>query len=143
MESLYAKHYNEAGDRLFLRPFPQRPPTGMTVPAFRTKYRKEMLSKTGSCIFIAGNKIVSGKVVEADGVVEEFEIATGLGQFPILIGATGHAARTLWGRVNNDLDKYYPGGGVKNHFKVLGDEASTNKELVDAVVAILKHVKAI
>ena len=33
--------------------------------------------------------------------------------------------------------------GVKGHFKVLGKDTSTNKELVEAVVAILKHVKAI
>jgi hypothetical protein len=59
------------------------------------------------------------------------------------IGATGHAARKLWEKVNGNLDTYFPDGGVKGHFKTLGKESSTNDELVDAVVGILKQIRAI
>lgn len=145
MESLYKKHYHDASTRLFLRPFPQEAPAGMTLKEFWTSYRKDMLSKAGVCVYIAGNKLDSstGNIVEAGGVIEEFEIASGLGKYPIPIGATGHAARIVWEKVNGSLDDYFPGGGVKGHFKTLGKETSTNEELVEAVVGILKQIKAI
>ncbi len=145
MESLYAKHYYDAGNRLFLRPFPQQAPAGMAMKDFWSKYRKDMLSKAGVCIFISGNKLETstGNVVEADGVIEEFEIATSLGKYPIPIGATGHAARKLWEKVNGNLDKYFPSGRLKGHFKTLGKESSTNEEIIDAVIGILKQIKAI
>ena len=144
MESLYAKHYYDAGNRLFLRPFPQQAPAGMAMKDFWTKYRKDMVSKAGVCIFICGNKLdaSTGNVVDADGVIEEFEIASGFGKYPIPIGATGHAARKVWEQVNGKLDTYFPAGGVKGHFKILGKESSTNEELIDAVVGILKQIKA-
>lgn len=145
MESLYANHYHDASSRLFLRPFPQQPPAGMTLSDFWTKYRKEMVAKAGICIFVSGNKPdgTTGNVVDADGVIEEFEIASDLGKYLIPIGATGHAAKKLWERVSSKLDQYFPDGGVKGHFKTLGKESSTNEELVDAVIGILKQVKAI
>ena len=145
MESLYEKHYYDASNRLFLRPFPQQPPSGMTMKDFWTKYRKDMVSKAGVCIFISGNKLdaASGNVTESDGVIEEFEIASGLGKYPIPIGATGHAARKLWEQVSGNLDKYFPAGGVKGHFKTLGKESSTNVELINAVIGVLKQIKAI
>lgn len=145
MESLYVRHYYDASNRLFLRPFPQQAPAGMSTKDFWTKYRKDMLAKAGVCIFIAGNKLdaASGAVVEADGVDEEFQIASDLGKYPIPIGVTGHAAQKIWEQVKGNLDKYFPGGGVKGHFKTLGKKSSTNEELVEAVVGILKQIKAI
>lgn len=145
MESLYARHYYDASYRLFLRPFPQQPPAGMSIKEFWTKYRNDMLAKAGVCVFISGNKLeaATGNVIEANGVIEEFEIATSLGKYPIPIGATGHAARKLWDKVTGELDTYFPGGGVKGHFKALGKESSTNEELVDALIGILKQIKAI
>lgn len=145
MESLYAKHYYDASNRLFLRPFPQQAPSGMAMKDFWTKYRGDMVSKAGVCIFISGNKLdaSTGNVVEADGVIEEFEIASTLGKYLIPIGATGHAAKKLWVKVSGDLDKFFPDGGVKGHFKTLGKDTSTNEELVDAVIGILKQIKAV
>ncbi len=145
MESLYAKHYYDASARLFLRPFPQQPPAGMSIGEFWTKYRKEMLAMAGVCVFILGNRMETstGNVTESSGVIKEFQIATSLGKYPIPIGSTGHTALKLWEMVTDDLDRYFPDGGVKGHFKVLGKESSTNEELVDAVVGILKQIKAI
>jgi hypothetical protein len=142
LESLYGTHYEDQGDRLSLRPFPQTAPHGMTLPEFWEKYRTEMISKAGACIFICGNKQVHGKIIESDGVVKEFEIARSLGKYPIPVGATGHAARTIWDIVVKDLDKFFPGGAVKTHFDTLGNEKKTNQELANAVFAILKQVNA-
>src|SRR5207244_4652603 len=102
--------YYDASNRLFLRPFPQQAPAGMSMKDFWTRYRKDMLSKAGVCIFIAGNKLdaSTGNVVDADGIMEEFDIASSLGKYPIPIGATGHAARKVWERVNGALDSHFP-----------------------------------
>jgi hypothetical protein len=105
-------------------------------------YREDMLAKAGSVIFLAGNKEIDGKTVIANGVFSEFEIAKRRKLFPIPIGATGHAAEAIWKEVVGALDTFYPAGGVKAHFATLGDANKTNEQLVDAVVAILKHVKA-
>ena len=143
LEALYTKHYYDASNRLFLRPFPQQPPTGMTIKDFWTKYRREMMSKAGVCIFLSGNKRdASGNVIESDGVIEEFEIAHSLGKYVIPIGATGHAAHKLWQRVTADLDGFFPRGGVKAHFKVLGNASKTNEQLVEAVMGVLRQIKA-
>lgn len=145
LESLYQHNYYDASDRLFLRPFPQQPPAGMTIPQFWTRYRTDMLARAGASIFICGNKrdATTGLVVEADGVIEEFQLAVKQGVFPIPLGATGHAARTIWNEVNKSLSKFFPDGGVKGHFATLGKTTSTPEQLVDAVIGILKHLKAV
>lgn len=145
LESLYEHDYYDASDRLFLRPFPQQAPSGMTIPQFWMRYRTEMLSRAGACVFLCGNNCdaSTGAVVEASGVIEEFQIAVKQGVFPIPIGATGHAARRIWDEVNKSLSKFFPDGGVKGHFATLGKQTSTAEQLVDAVIAILKHIKAV
>jgi hypothetical protein len=142
MESLLTNRKDDLSDRLTLRPFPQQPPSGMSRAEFWTKYRQDMIGQAGACIFICGNNLEGGKVLEANGVMEEFNIARALAKYPIPIGATGHAARRLWETVTADLSAFYPKGGVKKHFDILGDSSNTNEEMVQAVLAILKHVKA-
>src|SRR5438309_11437152 len=46
----------------------------------------------------------------------------------------------LGGSGYGNLDNYFPGGGVKGHFKTLGKESSSNAALVEAVVGILKQI---
>lgn len=145
LEALYKKHYYDASDRLFLRPFPQQPPTGMSIKTFWTRYRTEMVSRAGASIFICGNKKESstGVVKNAQGVIEEFQISAEQGAFPIPLGATGHAAQHIWSEVNRSLSTYFPNGGVKGHFATLGKATSSPEQLVDAVVGILKQIKAL
>ncbi|QDT59464.1 hypothetical protein SV7mr_19710 [Stieleria bergensis] len=127
--------------RLQLRPFPQKPPSGMSLANYWTAYRHRMISNAGSCVFIAGNKKdSSGNVVEADGVIEEFDICCKQGKFPIPIGATGHSAKRLWERMHASLDSYFPGGGVTGHFDTIGNERKSDEQIVDAVIAILKRI---
>lgn len=126
--------------RLHLRPFPQSPPPGRSLAAFQTEYRERMIARAGSCVFISGNKDESGRIINSPGVLEEFEICRREGKFPIPIGATGHTAYDLWKKVMASLDVFFPSGGVKGHFEVLGNSAKTNEELVDAVVRILAKV---
>ena len=88
-----------------------------------------------------GNKLdpASGQPIIATGVLEEFEIAKRLGKYPIPVGATGYAARQIWQEVTSSLDDFYPCGGVKGHFRTLGDPNKAPKEIVDAIFAITKR----
>ena len=83
-------------ERLQLWPFPQQVPSGTDRAALWRRYREQMLSNAGVCIVLAGNKLVSGAIVPADGVKQEAEIARSQGKFIIPIGATGHVAHELW-----------------------------------------------
>lgn len=126
--------------RMHLRPFPQTAPPGRSLSDFQTEYRERMISRSGSCVFVSGNKDDRGTIINSPGVLEEFEICRREGKFPIPIGATGHAAEELWKKVMASLDTYFPAGGVKGHFEVLGNPAKSNEELVEAVLKILARV---
>ena len=63
------------GDRLTLMPFPQTAENDEILKETWSSYRNEMIKKCGISIFMFGNKDQDGKIVMADGMVEEFEIA--------------------------------------------------------------------
>lgn len=71
------------------------------------EYRERMLTQAGFAIFLAGNKLSGDAVVQADGVLQEFEITVRTGGLAIPIGATGHLAADLWQRVRADPAHYY------------------------------------
>jgi hypothetical protein len=128
-------------NRLQLRPFPQDPPPGESLGDYWTAYRRRMIFNAGSCVFISGNKRdASGNIVEANGVIEEFEICREQGKYAIPIGATGHAAKAIWDQVRPKLDEYFPGGGITGHFDTIGSERKSDEQIVDAVLAILKRL---
>ena len=52
-----------------------------------------MIAQAGVAIFIFGNKRVDDKIVIADGMINEFEIAKQKGKRIIPIGSTGGTAR--------------------------------------------------
>jgi hypothetical protein len=141
LEELYRRERGiSANSRTVLRPFPQEPPAGLSRKAFWTKYREDMISRAGFAVFLCGNKLEGGETVVADGVLEEWEIAKRMEKYPIPIGATGHAARRIWEEVSASLDAFYPKGGVRQHFKTLGDENSSDEQLLDAIFAIVKRI---
>ncbi len=63
-----------------------------------------------------------GRFQDADGVLEEFKIAKTLKKYPIPVGASGHAAGTIWNEVMANIRKFYPTPlKVETHLKTLGD----------------------
>lgn len=138
------EQYNDeriGSDKITLRPFPQTAPK-TTLKKVRTKYREEMISTAGFTIFICGNKLdgKTKKVIPANGVLEEFAITKQLGKYPIPIGATGDAAEIIWKEVTGNLPSFYPQGGVKKHFEILGKDGSTDEQIIEAVFSIMKTV---
>lgn len=144
LETAYSDQRIKVNDRVLLRPFPQVAPLGMTKDEFNYKHRQEMISNAGFAVFLCGNKFdLDGRTVaNANGVIEEFQIAKNLGKYPIPIGASGHAAKLIWDEVLNNLAGFYPGLQLRPYFETLGDPQKTDQELVEAVFSVIDRTVA-
>lgn len=141
LEELYKNKEKNIENRLKSKPFPQNVVGDMPIEELWTKYRKEMLTNVGISIFIFGNKKdKDGNIVDADGMIEEFEISTAHGAIPIPIGATGFTARTLWEEVNKNFDKYIGIQSVKPLFEELSNEDNSEEDLIKVVIDIVNEV---
>jgi hypothetical protein len=142
MEGVHADPQINPNERLMLRPFPQEFPPNISREEFYGQYRAQMISLARFAIFLCGNKFdpATNAVAPAKGVVEEFEIGNRFGVYPVPIGATGCVARDIWTQVVASLDRFFPNGGVVEHFDVLGDASRTNDDYIEAVFSVMKRV---
>ena len=140
---LYREEQDDPARRTLLRPFPQGIGTDEERKQFYESYRRDMISRAGYCVILCGNKQdPKGQVIEAGGVIQEFEIAHELGKHVIPVGCTGYAAQALWERVTSDLATFYPGVEVANEFQVLGDPNQSEDKLIEAIFAIIDKTRA-
>lgn len=90
-------------DHLILRPFPQNE----EGKQLWTLYRKDMISYAGISIFLFGNKIDSeGKLIDSNGMQEEFDISKTNGNTLLPVGGTGFMSRNLWENVSDNEDNH-------------------------------------
>ncbi|MBI2718733.1 MAG: SIR2 family protein [Rhizobiales bacterium] len=142
LEKIYAETDVSVGEKLILRPFPQTARRGERRAQLYTRYRQDLASLAGTAIFLFGNRLKGGQVVEAPGVEEEFNIAVENGLKVIPVGVTGYAARSLWLRVNDDFDRYFPNEkGIKRPFARLGKEDADEDTIISALLEILGRLK--
>ena len=80
---------------LSLMPFPLNAGKDQNLNDVWTQYRTEMIGKCGVAIFIFGNKLIDEKIVEANGMGEEFDIAKNNELVLLPIGFTGSMASKL------------------------------------------------
>ena len=143
LEKIYAETDVNAGEKLILRPFPQTVARGQNRAQLYTRYRQDLASLAGTVIFLFGNRLQGGHVVDAPGMEEEFNIAVEDGLKIIPIGATGYTAQSLWQRVNDDFDRYYPNTkGIKRSFSRLGKEDADEDAIISALLEILGRLKS-
>src|SRR5690606_13139787 len=101
-------NYRNLDDLLILRPFPQIQSGKNSIKEVWSEYRNDMISQAGISIFMFGNKNVEDKIVDSNGMMEEFEICLTNGVVPIAIGMTGYVSKKLWKKTTESMDKYYP-----------------------------------
>lgn len=107
LDIIYSEKFRHVDEHLCLRPFPQNFSDPIDRAKRWKKYREGILEETGISIFIFGNKKDgSGSIVEADGCIQEFEIARAKGNIIIPVGSTGYAAKTIFERVKADATNY-------------------------------------
>ena len=143
LDELEREGTRNLSDRLTLRPFP----FAITDPEKRQKrwsnYRQEMISRAGVAVFVFGNKGgPSGSVVEADGMLEEFDIAHRSGLLVVPVGATGYVAESLYGKISEEVSSYYPDmRGLKTAFNTLGKKAKP-AEIVENIINFISKATA-
>lgn len=81
--------------RLVARPFPQ--PIGEAAPNRQqwTALRTEMARISGAVVLVGGATTREGKLADAPGVKEEYELAKAAGALIVPVGSTGGTAETL------------------------------------------------
>lgn len=142
LEAIYSHPEKYSEDQLIMRPFPQFASSSQDLPELWEQYRQRMISLAGVAIFIFGNKAdKDGNVIEANGVIREFDIAIENGLVPIPIGATGFAAQKIWEKVSTDPDSFYKGiEWIIPLIAELSDPEVVRTELVRKVVLIIQRL---
>ncbi len=138
LEAIYGSPHKYSEDQLIMRLFPQH---GDNLVGLWEEYRQRMISLAGIALFVFGNKLQDDKIVDANGMRREFEIAIENGLLPIPVGATGYVAEQLWNEVIGDPKTFF--GGMEQLVplvKELNDQKITGTELVKRIVHIFKEV---
>ncbi len=134
------KDHKPIDNNLIIRPFPQ----GLPNPqVYWPQYRRDMISLTGTSIFILGNKRDKDttNIINSSGVEDEYNISKEHGNFLIPVGATGYMSKVLWESQNDDE-------GIKNlspsqaEMELLGDDNRTLDQLHDIIIKILKNISS-
>jgi hypothetical protein len=107
LEEIFRSKGKKINDYLTLRPFPQSESGGKTLKELWTEYRKEMITDAGVMIFMFGNKLVDGKIVEANGMIEEYQIAKEKDKYIIPVGSTGFATDRIFNEIKDDLENFW------------------------------------
>jgi hypothetical protein len=140
LEAVYENPRKFSEDQLVIKPFPQFETSGKKLPELWEAYRQRMISLAGVAILVFGNKIDDdGKIVQAKGVMREFEIAVQHGLIPIPIAATGYMAAEIFGEIEKDPKKYY--GDNDTIFKAVKELSSgtiSHEDIVKKVIFILQ-----
>jgi len=107
LEAIYSnpKRYSES--QLILKPFPQFESGGKKLDELWEDYRQKMIAQCGVSIIVFGNKMKDGKIVEAKGVIREFEISAKQGNICIPVGLTGFASKTIYETIKASPESFY------------------------------------
>jgi hypothetical protein len=141
---LYKEGIAVSEEHLMMRPFPITPSGNKASKGRWTKYRESMIEHAGIAVFVFGNKTDRyGKIVESDGMREEFELCISSGVVPIPVGATGYMAETLWQDVDNDFVRFFPNAtdAVRKSFKAIGLRSTPPDKLSIEILKIVSHLQ--
>ncbi|MDA9114803.1 SIR2 family protein [Burkholderiaceae bacterium] len=142
LEAIYSSPEKYSEDQLVMRPFPQFASGSQDLQQLWEQYRQQMISLAGVAIFVFGNKTdKDGNIIEANGVIREFEIASEKGLVPIPVGATGFAALKIWQTILSHPNSYYRGiEWIVPLVAELADPTVVRTELVEKLVRIIQRL---
>lgn len=142
LEHVYMNGKRLDNEQLILRPFPQSQSGDRPLKDTWHDYRSDMIAHAGIAIFIFGNKLKEGEIVNSDGMMCEFEIAKSQGVFLIPIGATGYITSVIYDRLEKEgyfKDLQIP-EGIRNKITSLNDPNMTLDDIRHLVIDIIKAV---
>ncbi len=141
LDAIYAKPDKYSEDQLIMRPFPQHPSNGKDLAELWKEYRQRMIGLSGIALFLFGNKLNEGGIVNAGGVRQEFQIAQETGVAVLPLGITGFMAKELADEMLQDPGKHfaqYP--WLESEVAKLADLSADRAEIAQKVLSILKKL---
>lgn len=142
LEAIYQKPNKYSEDQLILKPFPQFKTGNMELKDLWTQYRQKMISLAGISIFIFGNKFDPEKnIIEANGVIQEFEIGHSQGCVPIPIAFTGYASKSIYDKVLQNPEKFYTNPDkILPLLKEVVEKPEDIGQTVEKIITIIKSL---
>ncbi|WP_342275889.1 SIR2 family protein [Spiroplasma endosymbiont of Nebria brevicollis] len=98
-------------------------------------YRNKIIEKSGVIIFVFGNKFDKkhNKIINSQGMMEEFEIAKSQNKIIIPIGSTGYMSKKILNLIEKDIKDFKY---LKDYLTILKSEKDY-KKIVSIIVEIL------
>ncbi|MBB7536080.1 hypothetical protein HEM47_010200 [Escherichia coli] len=141
LEAIYSKPDKYSEEQLIMRPFPQHSSNDKALSELWDEYRQRMIGLSGIAIFLFGNKLHDGRIVNADGVRREFQIAQETGVVVLPLGVTGYMAKELADEMLTDPSKHfvrYP--WLEKEVAQLADLSANRANIEMKVLEILKKL---
>lgn len=136
IETLHERRLGRFEDFLTVRPFPRHFADPDKRTALWTNFRNDMIGEAGVAMFLFGNKSEGGRTVDADGVAEEFEIASSLGLDLVPVASTGYMARAL---ADTLIARPEP-PPYSDDLRTLAEEHGRPQELLEPLLQILDRI---
>ncbi|HFM7946955.1 TPA: hypothetical protein ACH43E_002929, partial [Enterococcus faecium] len=127
---------NNIQDVLSLRPLP------LDMPHEWRRYRENIIAESGISIFVFGNKLESGEIVTADGMIEEFELSVQNENIVVPIGFTKGASKVLFDKIQENFSDYFD-DSLKSKFQAL-EKLDTEGEVdkkVEQIVSLINSIQ--
>ncbi len=143
LESIYSNPTKYSESQLILKPFPQFETGNKPLKVMWEDYRQKMISQCGISIFVFGNKKNDkNEIIDAGGVIREFEISRDNGNICIPIGLTGYATCQIYKMIASEPEKYFEKPDLFMHLINLLADATTTLEMalkeIDKLLKLLK-----
>jgi hypothetical protein len=138
VEQVVAGHAQHIEDAMIIRPFPQFIPEDRRQQFWRD-YRNDLIGRAGIAIFLFGNKVENGRIVPANGMRSEYEIAREHGLAVLPIGATGSTALELASEALTAPDEYFTRLDDESR-RTLSELSKPTDDLMSLVKPIVKLV---
>ncbi|KDN56466.1 SIR2 family protein [Flavobacterium seoulense] len=143
LEAIYKNPIKYSESQLILKPFPQFETGDKPLKIMWEEYRQKMISQCGISLFIFGNKKNDdNEIIDADGVLREFEISKNNGNICIPIGLTGYATYQIYERISNDPKKYFESPeSLMPIINLLAKEPTNLDAVIIEIDKLLKQLK--
>lgn len=142
LEAIYNNPKRFSESQLILKPFPQFETGEKKLSVLWEEYRQKMISQCGISIFLFGNKNQAGDIIDANGVIREFEISKQCNNICIPIGLTGYASKKIIEIIfANPQDYYEQPDKILPDLEKLNSGRTSLNEAIEIVNHILKQLK--
>ncbi|WP_338874900.1 SIR2 family protein [Spirosoma sp. SC4-14] len=143
LEAIYERPDKYTDDQLIMRPFPQFKTGAKELPELWTEYRQRMIAEAGVAVYVFGNKLQDGQLIDAPGVHEEFEIAKAQGVTAVPIGSTGFMTEQIYREVVSEYSAalFQQHSDLAAMYSEIGDSDRSDAKTIQSVINIITKLQ--